>query len=161
MCGQVAVHGHEEVHVHTVGEVAQLVQLVHGDVLQVRHLQHVGRQERAFQRVDVARVHPASVDVVEYDGEDLAGDAVDGDGLVPGLGHAAGEHGEEVLAVGREDDAVGHERLPFNNQNNIREMFILNKMKLIIIKRTKIIPLPVVINQSLCVCFVPKIRNPS
>ena len=123
--GQVAVRGHEEVHVHTVGQVTQLVELVHRDVLQVGHLQHVGHQERALQRVHVTRVDPAPVDVAEDDGEDVAGDAVDGDGLVPGLGHAAGEHGEEVLAVCRQDHPVAQECLSVNNENNVGELFIL------------------------------------
>ena len=41
----VAVHGHKEVHVHTVGQVTELVKFVDSEVLQVCHLQHINRSE--------------------------------------------------------------------------------------------------------------------
>ena len=61
----------EKVHVQTVGQVAQFVQLTDDEVLQVGHLKHVGRQVNSFQNLDIVRFHPTLVNVAQHLLEDV------------------------------------------------------------------------------------------
>ena len=57
------------------------------------------------------------------DCEDVCRHAVYGDGLLgAGLGHAAGEHGEEVVGVGRQHHAVPREHRPIHHQLHVAEL---------------------------------------
>ena len=57
------------------------------------------------------------------DGEDVCRHAVYGDRLLgAGLGHAAGEHGEEVVGVGRQHHAVPREHRPIHHQLHVAEL---------------------------------------
>ena len=120
-----AVRGDEEVHVNTVGQVAQLVELVNSQVLQVRHLQHVGSQEGSLEGLDLRDVYPAPVDVVHHDPEDGGGEAMYLYLLVPALRHAAAEHGVEVLTVGSQHHPVPGEGLALHHQAHVSELLRL------------------------------------
>ena len=101
------------------------MELVDGNVLEVGHLKHVGGQESPLEAVHVTGIHPSPVDVGQDDSEDPRCKSVDGDGLLPGLGHAAGEHGQEVLAVGRQHDPVRQESLPIHQERHVCELIRL------------------------------------
>ena len=79
----VTICSNKEIHVNAICQVAQLVKFVNCDVLQVDHLQHVGREERALQRVHVARVNSSTVNVAQDDGEDIFCNTMKINSLIP------------------------------------------------------------------------------